>query len=620
MIPDRTIRLTSGELVIDKDITIAGPGRNGITIRRDVSDSNPPFFRIFRVIEDEATEEGGVTLSGLVIQGGLLSNAHDDPTRYDQSYGGGIYNGPPGRLTITDSLVSNNTAGGIGVNEGPFSANGGGVFSEGALTVVDSTFTSNSASDVPLTRYGQPFQEAAGYGGGIWNNGTLNIIQSTITGNSIRGPADGPNHPNVEYSKGGAICTTPAGTLDMTRTVVRQNGLSVGSPAPSLDVRGGGLFLSGTSTITDSMIDRNNEGGYYGSPVVALGGGIYNNDGNLTITRTSITANNATGGGSSDSLSVGGGICNTPLGTVGITNSTLSGNQAGWDNTAPIPRTALGGAIANYGTLSVTASTIANNVAVGYVYDSGQAVAGGGVYHPGPATNAAVNTSILAGNESFQETFPPFMLHEWVGPDAYGAFTSDGYNLVGKRDGSGGWLPSDLTGTEATPLDAKLGPLQNNGGPPIGVTSAREVFRTHEVLPDSPALQAGNPAATPATDQRGVERDHPRPNVGAYEATLAGFQVAQADPGPVYVNTPFSLRVTAVDPFGKTVYVYGGTVTFSSSDPGATLPPNYAFTAADHGSHVFTGVQFTLTGLQTITVSDLPDPTKSGVGMFDVVM
>jgi hypothetical protein len=316
---------------------------------------------------------------------------------------------------------------------------------------------------------------------------------------------------------------------------------------------------------------------------------------------------------------VGGGIYNTFLGTVGITNSTLSGNQAGWENTAPIPRSAFGGAIANYGTLSVTASTIANNVAVGYVTDSGQAVAGGGIYQTRPAANAAVRTSILAGNESYQNTFPPFMLVEWVGPDAYGAFTSDGYNLVGKRDDSTGWLPSDLTGTAAAPLDPKLGPLQTNGGPPIGVTSAREVFRTHEVLPDSPALRAGNPAITPTTDQRGVERDHPRPNIGAYEATLAGFQVAQADPGPVYVNTPFSLRVTAVDPFGKTVYVYGGTVTFGSSDAGATLPPNYAFMAADHGSHVFTGVQFSLSGLQTITVSDLLDPTKNGVGMFNVM-
>jgi hypothetical protein len=328
MIPDRTIRLTSGELVIDKDITIAGPERNGITIRRDVSSTNAPFFRIFRVIEDEPSEEGSVTLSGLVIQDGLLSNAHDDLTRYNQSFGGGIYNGPLGRLTITDSLVSNNTAGGIGVNEGPFSASGGGVFSEGALTVVDSTFTANSASDVPLTLNGQPLQGAAGYGGGIWNNVTLNIIQSTITGNSIRGPADGPNHPTAEYSRGGAIDTTATGTLDMTRTVVRQNGLAVAVPT-TFDARGGGLFLSGTSTITDSMIDQNNEGGYFGSPVVALGGGIYNNDGNLTITRTSITANNATGGGSSDSVSVGGGIYNTFLGTVGITNSTLSGNQAG---------------------------------------------------------------------------------------------------------------------------------------------------------------------------------------------------------------------------------------------------------------------------------------------------
>jgi hypothetical protein len=203
------------------------------------------------------------------------------------------------------------------------------------------------------------------------------------------------------------------------------------------------------------------------------------------------------------------------------------------------------------------------------------------------------------------------------------AITSLGHNLIGigQNDGSVGWVASDQTGTVTNPINPVLGPLQDNGGPLIGVLNGREVPLTQEVLAFSPALEAGDPATSPATDERGVERNVNMPNIGAYEATLASFVVAQVGgSNPVYTNTPFSITVTAVDPFGKTVYVYTGTVTFTSSDPGATLPAAYTYTLSDEGVHQFDNVMFANPGTQTITASGPANtaeaPIESGTGTF----
>ncbi len=52
---------------------------------------------------------------------------------------------------------------------------------------------------------------------------------------------------------------------------------------------------------------------------------------------------------------------------------------------------------------------------------------------------------------------------------------------------------------------------------------------------------------------------------------------------------------------------YRGTVHFTSSDPHATLPADYTFTAADAGSHTFT-LKLATTGAQSVTVADATFP------------
>jgi hypothetical protein len=75
-------------------------------------------------------------------------------------------------------------------------------------------------------------------------------------------------------------------------------------------------------------------------------------------------------------------------------------------------------------------------------------------------------------------------------------------------------------------------------------------------------------------------------------------------PSSVRSGSAFNLVVTALDAYGNVANGYTGTVHFTSSDSRATLPSNYAFTAADAGVHTFTGVKTRARGTQTITVFD----------------
>ena len=104
--------------------------------------------------------------------------------------------------------------------------------------------------------------------------------------------------------------------------------------------------------------------------------------------------------------------------------------------------------------------------------------------------------------------------------------SSSGHNL--DSDGSCGLSgPGDLPNT-----DALLGLLADNGGP----------TQTHALLAGSPAIDAGDNAACPATDQRGVARPQDGDgdgaavcDIGAYE--LGGVPPASPTPTPSPVET-----------------------------------------------------------------------------------
>ena len=123
-------------------------------------------------------------------------------------------------------------------------------------------------------------------------------------------------------------------------------------------------------TVTAGNADRQ-----YASnaPQRTCGGGIFNSIGTLTVTNSTLSSNSAI---------YGGGIYNGFYGTLIITNSMLSANSA----------SRYGGAIRNdnSGRLTVTNSTLSGNSASRY---------GGGVYN-GYSGTLAVTNSTLSGNSA----------------------------------------------------------------------------------------------------------------------------------------------------------------------------------------------------------------------------
>jgi hypothetical protein len=90
------------------------------------------------------------------------------------------------------------------------------------------------------------------------------------------------------------------------------------------------------------------------------------------------------------------------------------------------------------------------------------------------------------------------------GIDTYGAFTSEGHNLIGAK-GPLGWRTTcncDFLGTATARIDPLLGPLQDNGGPVL----------THALLAGSPAIDAGTNSGV-AFDARGQPRTIDNPAV-----------------------------------------------------------------------------------------------------------
>jgi hypothetical protein len=346
---------------------------------------------------------------------------------------------------------------------------------------------------------------------------------------------------------------------------------------------GGGLFGTGAVTLTNSTVSGN-------IVTTGNGGGIYGNT-TLTATNSTISGNRAG--------SFGGGFYAET--SFNLTNTTVSGNST---------NTFGGGLYSNNGG-AIASSTITNNIADA---DNNTTGDGGGIY----SNNGTVTilNSIVAGN------LRGLLVQDLGSNTAPAGFTNAGNNLIGANNGFAMTFPvSTLVGTIAVPVDPRLALLGNYGGS----------TQTHALLPGSVALNAGNNAGVPATDQRGATRIvGGTVDIGAFESQ--GFSLTpltNTTPQSTLVNTNFGnlLGVQVTENFANSALsVPNILVTFTPSPSGASglfagnpnvLTNNLGiaiaptFTAnGQAGSHTVTA---TATGFNTATFSltNTPAPTPT---------
>lgn len=302
----QTIRLTLGQITIDRALTIDGSSLpSPITLSGDKTGNG-------RTSDDTLifTITGGtVLLESLILDRG------------NNQYGGAIHvNNLVTRLTIRNSTISNS---GGGTHGGGIYFIGGSKGMDSFLTIQKCSFTGNSVGHD---------------GGAIHMSGILSIEDSTFSNNiAFQGGAlfHGAGTATVQASSftGGGATYTSGGAIFNQATLTLQESTISGNVAST----GGGIHhASGTLTLQDSTVSGN---------TASTGGGIHHSSGALTIGTSTLSGNTAS--------SQGGGI-HVKAGTLISRNSTYSGNKAGLT----------GGAVgALGGTLTFQNCTISANTA-----------------------------------------------------------------------------------------------------------------------------------------------------------------------------------------------------------------------------------------------------------------
>ena len=225
-------------------------------------------------------------------------------------------------------------------------------------------------------------------------------------------------------------------------------------------------------------------------------GGISFAGSNLYIANTTISGNTSFGNG--------GGMNVSASASMGLIGVTISGNTAG---------AASGGMFTNRG--NIVNSTISGNTANGTLATEG----GGGIRIQAGVNQVSITSSTITGNNApntasgarsgiWHETGTLMLINTIVADNVTqdiqldgGTLVSGGFNLIGENTSVTGVFPAgtpngtDYVGTDASPVDPGLQPLNDFGGP----------TQTHALEPGSIAIDKGNSFGW-SSDQRGYIR------------------------------------------------------------------------------------------------------------------
>ena len=249
-----TVALTSNELLVDKALSIIGPGAQTLTVMRG---NLQPQNRIFHT----SSTSGTVLIFGLTVSGGrpvdngagilnsgvlvlidcTISNNIASGSELVGGSGAGLLN-QGGNMTITGCMISDNIAAFQTASSSDQAlCYGAGILndSNGVVTITGSTISNNSCNftdDFIATGYGG--------GGGIDNKGSMTITNCTISGNSVTATGDA-------FVYGGGILNS--GLLQIASSTIDNNSAANGSEGTF----GGGVYSSGSTTTDSSIIAQN---------------------------------------------------------------------------------------------------------------------------------------------------------------------------------------------------------------------------------------------------------------------------------------------------------------------------------------------------------------------------
>jgi CSLREA domain-containing protein len=295
-----------------------------------------------------------------------------------------------------------------------------------------------------------------------------------------------------------------------------------------------GYFIGATDaqsylTLTDSLVAANSVPGMSGDGggIFTIGGEADNRYAWMTLERTTVRDNTAIN--DPDQFGAQGAGVLIEETTTTVMDSTISGNTGtGVSDLQP----ALGGGMAIWDSnVALTNTTVSGNQVLGEAGGSG---AGGGitlVTNNAPASLTLLNVTVvgnsadllggaIVGANVFGFTPTLTFKNTLIGGNTSAAYPSCGYADFGYGPPEFSSLGNNLEDydtcefdqpTDWPNTDGLLGPLQDNGGPTW----------THALLAGSPAIDAGDDAAAPPADQRGVPRPQgPASDIGSYEANL----------------------------------------------------------------------------------------------------
>jgi hypothetical protein len=327
------ITLTSGELLLNKSLTIIGAGPKVFGVSRS-SAAGTSNFRIFNIATNTNVAITGMGISngnaagsfgGAISNSGTLTLTDDFLTANTAGFGGGAIHNNGGVLTINRSILFVNM-----VNTGA-----GGILNSGGstLTIINSLINGNGAN--------------GGNGGGIVNSGTVTLSSTTISANFAQGGAGGGIH-------------NASGTVTAKNSIIAKNA-ATSAPDYNGTLASDGFNLIGNSSgTTISPVQFSDQIGTAGSPLDPLLGPFQDNGG-LTFSRGLLPGSPAIDKGDSGELATDQRGFPRPIDLGSIANATGGdGSDIGAFElqatpvltTVASPSVALGDSIADTATLS----------------------------------------------------------------------------------------------------------------------------------------------------------------------------------------------------------------------------------------------------------------------------